>query len=398
MQKGAVRVWGAWVARAAWVGLLDAIIWTWFRQVNYATPLLAGVGSADGRVQMFWLALVVGLGIVACGRDRLPVWLKAGGVAVAAVCSALAAWCATGAVAVTELLRLTVSVGLSIGCVVCQVARWERLSCCKDLAMLFAVLMVSLLLSYGLSYVLMVVPFGAYGVLLTLAPLSLLVRGVAERPRAGLREPLRLRAVTTPSALLCCCLGVAGGFIVAIGGSTLANVPSELLLRPSPLYFLLLLFFLALGVVAGDTLGLPRAPWFAVLGIAWSLGSMVGMLWGGRIQPGVAVAISTIICLVLLVCTFIGWSLRVSAWGSAPPSMESALARMACHGRLTQREIEVAALLIEGRSLPVVQERLSIAEGTARTHAKHIYEKCGVRSKQELIDLYWTVVRGEEKA
>lgn len=53
----------------------------------------------------------------------------------------------------------------------------------------------------------------------------------------------------------------------------------------------------------------------------------------------------------------------------------------------------MAALLIEGRSLPVIQERLSISEGTARTHAKHIYEKTGVHTKQELIDLYWDSAR-----
>ena len=391
-----MRARAAWVARVAGVGLLDAIIWTWFRQVNYATPLLVGVCNGGGRVQLFWVGLLAGLCIIAGGRDRLPVWVKAGGVAMAAGCTALAACCAEGIVAASDPVRWVVGAGLSIACVVCQVARWERLSCCGDLAMLFAALMVSLLASYGLSYGLMVVPFGVYGALLTVAPLSLGARGGRGKPVPDAREPLRLRTVVAPPALLCCCLGIAGGFIVAIGGSTLASTPAELFSMPSPLYFLLLLFFLALGVVVRDALALPRAPWFAVLGLAWSLGSLVGALWGGRLEPGVAMAVSTIICLVLLVCTFIGWSLRTPGWGPPPQPVESALARMACHGRLTQREVEVATLLIEGRSLPVVQERLSIAEGTARTHAKHIYEKCGVRSKQELIDLYWTVVRGEE--
>ena len=58
---------------------------------------------------------------------------------------------------------------------------------------------------------------------------------------------------------------------------------------------------------------------------------------------------------------------------------------------LTKREIEVLQLLAEGRSLPYVQQKLFISEGTARTHIKHIYTKMDVHSKQELLDK----VRGE---
>ena len=43
-------------------------------------------------------------------------------------------------------------------------------------------------------------------------------------------------------------------------------------------------------------------------------------------------------------------------------------------------------LLAEGRSLPYVQEKLFISEGTARTHIKHIYTKLDVHSKQEMLD------------
>ena len=58
----------------------------------------------------------------------------------------------------------------------------------------------------------------------------------------------------------------------------------------------------------------------------------------------------------------------------------------AAHG-LTPREAEVAALLAKGRSLPFVQDELFISAGTAQTHARHIYKKLGVHSRQELIDL-----------
>ena len=44
-------------------------------------------------------------------------------------------------------------------------------------------------------------------------------------------------------------------------------------------------------------------------------------------------------------------------------------------------------LLLEGRSLPYIQKELYISEGTARTHASHLYSKLGVHNRQELIDL-----------
>lgn len=54
---------------------------------------------------------------------------------------------------------------------------------------------------------------------------------------------------------------------------------------------------------------------------------------------------------------------------------------------LSPREQEVATLLARGRSLPFIQEELYISAGTAQTHARHIYKKMGVHSRQELINL-----------
>lgn len=52
---------------------------------------------------------------------------------------------------------------------------------------------------------------------------------------------------------------------------------------------------------------------------------------------------------------------------------------------LTNREMDVAELLYQGRSIPFIQEALCIAEGTALTHARHIYRKMDVHSRQEFI-------------
>ncbi|MEY8561960.1 helix-turn-helix transcriptional regulator [Eggerthellaceae bacterium 3-80] len=56
------------------------------------------------------------------------------------------------------------------------------------------------------------------------------------------------------------------------------------------------------------------------------------------------------------------------------------------HG-LTPRETEIFALLSRGRSIPYIRDELIISRETAATHAKHIYAKLGVHSRQELINL-----------
>lgn len=54
---------------------------------------------------------------------------------------------------------------------------------------------------------------------------------------------------------------------------------------------------------------------------------------------------------------------------------------------LTSREVETLSLFSEGRSAPFIAEKLVLSESTVRTHIRHIYAKCGVHNRQELLDL-----------
>lgn len=54
---------------------------------------------------------------------------------------------------------------------------------------------------------------------------------------------------------------------------------------------------------------------------------------------------------------------------------------------LTPREKDVFALLSTGRSAPYIAEKLFLSENTVKTHVRHVYTKCGVHNKQELLDL-----------
>lgn len=55
------------------------------------------------------------------------------------------------------------------------------------------------------------------------------------------------------------------------------------------------------------------------------------------------------------------------------------------HG-LTEREADVLGLLARGNNTLRIQEALSITKNTLKYHTRHVYEKLGVHSQQELID------------
>ena len=75
----------------------------------------------------------------------------------------------------------------------------------------------------------------------------------------------------------------------------------------------------------------------------------------------------------------------------APAAPEAAIdtrcAHLASVHGLTEREGEVFALLARGRNGAFVQEECRVTRNTAKTHIRHIYQKLGVHTQQELIDL-----------
>lgn len=70
---------------------------------------------------------------------------------------------------------------------------------------------------------------------------------------------------------------------------------------------------------------------------------------------------------------------------------DARLAMAAAHG-LTPRETDVFLLLAQGRSRRFICDELFIADGTASTYISRIYEKFGVRNKQELLTV---VIEGD---
>jgi DNA-binding CsgD family transcriptional regulator len=62
---------------------------------------------------------------------------------------------------------------------------------------------------------------------------------------------------------------------------------------------------------------------------------------------------------------------------------------------LTPRESQVCALLVRGRSAKFAAQELGITENTAWTHIKNLYAKCGVGTKQDLMDLFEKTARSQ---
>lgn len=54
---------------------------------------------------------------------------------------------------------------------------------------------------------------------------------------------------------------------------------------------------------------------------------------------------------------------------------------------LTPRECEIAEYLLAGRTRGYIEEKLVLSKSTVKTHVRHIYEKAGVHSQQELLSL-----------
>ncbi|MGV8084455.1 MAG: LuxR C-terminal-related transcriptional regulator [Coriobacteriia bacterium] len=141
---------------------------------------------------------------------------------------------------------------------------------------------------------------------------------------------------------------------------------------------------------------------------AWALiADYGGVALGSSIQDALAfsplfsasqltVISSAVVVLLILVSMFLfnerGFD---DLWGAlplaAPESRESFLEKNcaevgAAHG-LTPREEEILIFLARGRNREYIQNTLALSRHTVTTHIKRIYEKLGVHSHQDLIDL-----------
>jgi len=71
----------------------------------------------------------------------------------------------------------------------------------------------------------------------------------------------------------------------------------------------------------------------------------------------------------------------------APSEQKAAFDNFNVSRLLTERESEIAALLLKGRTYRMIADELYLSENTVKTHIKNIYSKLNIQSKSELINL-----------
>ncbi len=70
-----------------------------------------------------------------------------------------------------------------------------------------------------------------------------------------------------------------------------------------------------------------------------------------------------------------------------PPTLQAEIAtrwRLGTESTLTTRESEIVQLVALGKTNAEVAERLSISDGTVKTHLNNVFKKLGVRNRAEL--------------
>lgn len=76
---------------------------------------------------------------------------------------------------------------------------------------------------------------------------------------------------------------------------------------------------------------------------------------------------------------------ELSKAADGPDPMQSLFSK---EYQLTAREQEILALLLDNKSNQEISDRLMISLGTTKTHTHNIFQKLGVRKRQQLLELY----------
>lgn len=137
---------------------------------------------------------------------------------------------------------------------------------------------------------------------------------------------------------------------------------------------------------------------FSWTGCTLIVGQLVGFFISFPLSS--VVASQTVLCLfIVFALLFSGLSIVSNdsfwqEWGEAhaideklPGYFKQACCQVFEEARLTDREGELAVLLVHGRNADFIASELFISRNTVKTHARSIYRKLEIHSQQELIDM-----------
>lgn len=78
---------------------------------------------------------------------------------------------------------------------------------------------------------------------------------------------------------------------------------------------------------------------------------------------------------------------EISETGGGGSDLDSRISSIATQYGLSPRETEVFTLWATGHGSKAIEERLVVSSSTVKTHLRHIYDKCDVHSRAEILEL-----------
>ncbi|MEB1813481.1 helix-turn-helix transcriptional regulator [Adlercreutzia mucosicola] len=157
-------------------------------------------------------------------------------------------------------------------------------------------------------------------------------------------------------------------------------------------FSVLVSLFLIMGRIAGRDATASIARGFAALFAGEILGVLVGAgalaAFGGAGAAPVLVTLAGVAALYAYLFLFTDRDMAaLSVVVSRTDRFEEACALIAASAKLSKRESEILPLALRGRTAERIAGEFFISKNTVDTHLRRIYAKCGVHTRQELIDL-----------
>lgn len=125
------------------------------------------------------------------------------------------------------------------------------------------------------------------------------------------------------------------------------------------------------------------------------VGSIIASVGGGQQEASIAALIIIFVIIILLpiLNNHLSRLLKnhvflVNFTNMKENERDRAIIELQDIKQLTDREIEVVELLLQGYTYKAVAEKLVISENTMKYHVKNIYQKLNINSKMELIKIF----------
>ncbi len=199
-------------------------------------------------------------------------------------------------------------------------------------------------------------------------------------------------------------LVVAGFLLVLVGGTGLLAGVAASTLVAGYLCFVLMTRFVLCSIAARSVVeAIPAIAWGTAVGYLGILaGALVGLPAGTGVGGADLAARLIVAGMALALVAFAAYQsgsigIDDAIEGVEPDlpivelrvvdTVEEACRRAVDRYQLTPREGEVLGLLARGNTPGRIQEELSISRNTVKYHCRNIYDKLGVHSQQDLIDL-----------